>query len=100
MDKIKTVTTACASEDATKLHYTRIVLGRMTQVWKMVGQFLIKLNISSAIALMCVYSRGEKHENFYSKQETTQKNCTRMFTAAFSQLKAGSSQSVFQQVSD
>ena len=73
MDKIKTVTTACASEDATKLDYTRILLGRMIQVWKMVGQFLIKLNISSAIALMCVYSRGEKHENFYSKQETTQK---------------------------
>ena len=67
------MTTACASEDATKLDYTRILLGRMIQVWKMVGQFLIKLNISSAIALMCVYSRGEKMKIFIQNKKPNKK---------------------------
>lgn len=44
LDKIKTVTTASASKDMTKLDYTHTLLVRMIQVWKTVCKFLIKLN--------------------------------------------------------
>ena len=68
-------------------------------LWKMVCQFLIKLNIQPAIALLCIYLR-KKLKIFIQNKQPNKKpvhDCSQQLY--LSELKTGSSQSVFQQVS-